>query len=120
MKPMLTKNHKNDQSNQNITKDFFLVILGVIARNSSKSYGFVILQNIKENYTKEFPFFSFVKVKEQDIEVDEAINSINEKKIGKLFMRIINTLGQDISEILIKEELNEKRTKYLNKLGVKI
>lgn len=107
-----------EKTNQDLTKDFFNVVLDVIARSSSKSYGLIVLKNLKKTLTGDFPFFKFIKIN-ATVKIDNMVNSIDGKRVGKLFIRIIGMLGPDLSKSLVKEELDSGGIKYLNKIGVR-
>lgn len=107
-----------EKTNQDLTKDFFDVVLDVISRSSSKSYGLLVLKNLKRTLSKDFPFLRFIKIN-ATVKIDNMVNSIDEKRIGKLFSRIINMLGPDLSKLLVKGELDQEGIKYLNKIGAR-
>ena len=108
------------KTTQDVAKDFFDGILDIIVRNSSKSYGLLVLNNTKKKLAREFPFLKFIKIVDTTVKIDKAINFVDAKKFGKLFIRIIGMLGPDILQLLIKEELDPEDVKYLNKIGVRL
>ena len=104
---------------QEVTKDFFNTLLFVIAKNSSKSYGLVALRNIKKSLNNEFPFVELIKISDSTIKIDRMMNSIDSKKIKRLFTKTINILGPNFLKLIMRDKLDEEDIKYLNKIGVK-
>ena len=108
------------KTTKEVTRDFFKVVLSVIAKNSSKGYAIVVLKNIQKLLIKDFKFFKLINVSSSSIKVDDMINSIDTKSIRTLLIKVIDILGPNLLKMVLKERLDSEDIKYLNRMGVRL
>ena len=114
----MTPSKKTAMNNHEVSSRFFTGIISVLSKRTSRSYSLVVLASLKKDLSRKFRFFEYISINEKKIGIDIQINKVNEAMLGKMFMRIIDILGQSLLKARIQEELDKKTVKCLVNMGV--
>ena len=106
-------------SNQIVTKNFFEVVLDIIAENTSTNYSIIAVNGIKERLSKQFKFLRNVHIKNSIIEVSDNINSVGKNELKKFFIKAINMMGPNYLKVLLSKRLDQKDLVYLEDIGIR-
>ncbi|MEK6808749.1 MAG: hypothetical protein AABY14_03625 [Nanoarchaeota archaeon] len=106
-------------TNKNVTANFFSVIIDVLSKNTSKNYSLLVITNMKKTLSGEHRVLEYVDFQNGKVRIGDKINGVQNKKLGGLFIKIIDLLGPNLLKVMIKDELDPETVKYLEKLGVR-
>lgn len=90
-----------------------------VSEGSSNRYATMVLRKFNKNSSLEFPFVKYIDIYSNRIDVDEELNSINNKDVGRYIIRLTNSLFSDIFKRLIKRQLGVGLLEDLKQMGVK-
>lgn len=106
-----------------VTKKFITTIIEIIGRKTSQEYAAVTIRNLLKKLKRVYPFLQYIEIKdarslelEDTVAVNESINSIHPKKVGKALTEIIqiliNSLGKTAGYFFIRETREKIGIKY--------
>lgn len=106
-----------------VTKKFITTIIEIIGRKTSQEYAAVTIRNLLKKLKRIYPFLQYIEIKdarslelEDTVAVNESINNIHPKKVGKALTEIIqvliNSLGKTAGYFFIRETREKIGIKY--------
>ena len=106
-----------------VTKKFITTIIEIIGRKTSQEYAAITIRNLLKKLKRVYPFLQYIEIKdarslelEDTVAVNESINSIHPKKVGKALTEIIqiliNSLGKTAGYFFIRETREKIGIKY--------
>ena len=107
-------------SNQEILKNFIGAICRVVSEGTSDNYAAMVIKKFNKSNNAEFPFVKYIHLDSNKIKVDEEVNSVDAKSIGKFIKKLINSLFSDLFKRLVKRQLGIGLLEDLEDIGVRI
>ena len=107
-------------SNQEILKKFIGAICRAVSEGTSDTYATMVITKFNKSNSAKFPFVKYIHLVSNKIMVDEEINSVDAKLIGKFIEKIMDSLFSDLFKRLVKRQLGIGLLEDLEDIGVKI
>ena len=108
------------RSNQIIVQDLLNAIVNIVSEDSSYEYIMMVLKKFVEIHEEKFPFVKYIQIDLDKLRVDEDINSVDSKIIGKFLKVMVKTLFSDLFMLLVIRKLPEGLVNDLEYLGITI
>lgn len=107
-------------SNQKILKNFIGAICRVVSEGTSDTYATMVITKFNKSNSAKFHFVEYIHLGSNKIRIDEEVNSVSPRLIGRFIKKMVDSLFSDLFKRLVKRELGIGLLEDLKDIGVKI
>ena len=109
-------------TNKEILTKFISSIIKVVTRGTSEKYAVMILKKFIKDRKTKYGFLKYMDINSLDtagsIKIDDELNSIEPKELGKFIDEMIDSLFSDLFKQLLSREISPSLLVDLKMIGV--